>query len=203
MKIFAILVFALLSSLTHAQTVHPECAFTASDHDGDGWGYENDNSCVITDNSSSNMLASAGLCIDSNGDGWGWNGLSTCTDIVEGPTHTDNINELEEIDNQFGTDVLFSSFARSFTAAVIHCASDSALGNAQTYYLLYDGTAYSVSGPLGQADPTVLFGAWSTGLSNIDGRILLTIIGRGSIPMIIGNSEVRHEAGRVCSWLTP
>ena len=32
-------------------TTHPVCEYTASDYDGDGWGWENNQSCQVTDKS--------------------------------------------------------------------------------------------------------------------------------------------------------
>lgn len=51
------------------------CVNPASDSDGDGWGYENGESCTIEDTLSSTP---AGNCIDYDGDGWGWNGVESC-----------------------------------------------------------------------------------------------------------------------------
>lgn len=43
------------------------------DTDGDGWGWDGSNSCLIE-----NFTPTAGACVDSDGDGWGWNGIETC-----------------------------------------------------------------------------------------------------------------------------
>jgi len=40
-----------------------------SDPDGDGWGWENSMSCVVSPNDQ---------CIDTDGDGWGWDGTMSC-----------------------------------------------------------------------------------------------------------------------------
>lgn len=204
MNFLVTLTIALLSmiSLGHAQSAYPECAFTASDYDGDGWGYENTSSCIITDNSSSGEPATAGVCIDTDDDGWGWNGVESCTDILvdQTTTETDTFSELEEIDKHFGTEVLFTGFSSSFYAAVIHCAREPSSASV-TYYLRYNGGLYTVGGPLGRSDPTVGFGAWGTGLSTKDGRIMLSVDGV-FFPMVISDTEIGFE-GRLCSWVTP
>ncbi len=57
----------------------PAC-LTDSDSNGDGWGWENGQSCIIT-------TAPAALpCVDSDGDGYGWDGLNTCTVNAPAPT---------------------------------------------------------------------------------------------------------------------
>ena len=59
-----------------------------SDPDGDGWGWENNQSCRISNTfsppsqpntSSSASGAAVQQCIDLDGDGYGWNGSTTCT----------------------------------------------------------------------------------------------------------------------------
>lgn len=55
----------------------PVC-LTDSDSNGDGWGWENGQSCTVT------SAPGTFPCIDTDGDGYGWNGLQTCT--VNTPT---------------------------------------------------------------------------------------------------------------------
>ncbi len=50
----------------------PICASESSDVDGDGWGWENDMSCVVS------IESAAAACVDSDGDGYGWDGTATC-----------------------------------------------------------------------------------------------------------------------------
>ena len=49
------------------QSDQPECI----DTDGDGWGWDGTDSCLIE-------IAEDIECIDSDGDGWGWDGTMTC-----------------------------------------------------------------------------------------------------------------------------
>ncbi len=43
------------------------------DLDGDGWGWDGQNSCRIE-----GVVAVAGECVDYDGDGWGWDGVQSC-----------------------------------------------------------------------------------------------------------------------------
>ena len=69
----------------------PACSSAASDSDGDGYGWENDQSCVVTssgtdsgnsdDNgsdSNSGLPTCASAASDSDGDGWGWENNQSC-----------------------------------------------------------------------------------------------------------------------------
>jgi len=58
-----------------------------SDPDGDGWGWENNQSCRVTNSASqpsqpataiSTSEATDRQCIDTDGDGYGWDGSQTC-----------------------------------------------------------------------------------------------------------------------------
>ena len=51
--------------------VVPTCEKASSDPDGDGWGWEKNQSCLVD-------TAVPPPCIDTDGDGWGWDGTSTC-----------------------------------------------------------------------------------------------------------------------------
>jgi len=51
------------------------CQYADSDLDGDGWGWENNRSCIVT---TPNLTVTKTKCIDSDGDGWGWDGTDTC-----------------------------------------------------------------------------------------------------------------------------
>ena len=92
----------LYSPFINAQTL-PICESATSDSDGDGYGWENEQSCVV-DTSQQGQCEDRGdfpwgwnpvtlsscllgiqtepsECIDNDGDGFGWNGIATC--IVE------------------------------------------------------------------------------------------------------------------------
>ena len=68
----------------------PVCQYTASDPDGDGWGWENAASCIVTEDSSPEKPTDIliprnrayALCsdesVDPDNDGWGWENNQTC-----------------------------------------------------------------------------------------------------------------------------
>lgn len=59
----------------------PVCQQSDSDPDDDGWGWENEQSCVVKDMSSTDAA-----CIDTDGDGWGWDGHASClVPVIENP----------------------------------------------------------------------------------------------------------------------
>lgn len=46
------------------------------DTDGDGWGWDGQESCLVSIQNT--IDTSAIVCIDSDGDGWGWTGTESC-----------------------------------------------------------------------------------------------------------------------------
>jgi len=63
------------SQTSYAQTSRPQCSSSVVDLDGDGWGYENNRSCVMPTGHPS-CSSSAIL----NGDGWGYENGRACID---------------------------------------------------------------------------------------------------------------------------
>ena len=65
-------------------SAHPQCQGDNPDPDGDGWGYENNRSCIVNGGSNDNRSSSGNGstrnndCVDDNGDGWGWDGVQSC-----------------------------------------------------------------------------------------------------------------------------
>lgn len=67
----------LISHLWFSATANAgPCLDPASDPDGDGWGYENGQSCTVESGPANN--SGNRTCIDLDGDGWGWNGVESC-----------------------------------------------------------------------------------------------------------------------------
>ena len=70
----------------------PICASAASDPDGDGWGFENGQSCRVSSTgmgTGMGMMGPAyctnGSASDHDGDGWGWENNMSC--LVQGSTY--------------------------------------------------------------------------------------------------------------------
>lgn len=64
---------------------YPTCASAASDPDKDGWGWENNMSCVVkaTTTGYPNCVSAAS---DPDGDGWGWENNKSCIVVKSGTT---------------------------------------------------------------------------------------------------------------------
>jgi len=77
----AVLLCILPINQSMAQTTAtlPDCSSVDSDSDGDGFGWENNQSCMVVDGQA--MQAQIGQCVDTDGDGFGWNGFETCDPI--------------------------------------------------------------------------------------------------------------------------
>lgn len=65
----------VLSAAGQALAV-PNCASAASDPDGDGWGWENNQSCKVVPNCAS-------AASDPDGDGWGWENNQSCKVVAQ------------------------------------------------------------------------------------------------------------------------
>ncbi len=76
----------LLYSLTAQSQITgaPTCSSPASDFDGDGWGWENNASCLVDTADTPTVTTPPGIrrCTSSNsdpdGDGWGWENNASC-----------------------------------------------------------------------------------------------------------------------------
>ncbi len=84
-----VLVAGLSVGQAQAQST-PSCASAASDIDNDGWGWENNRSCVVVDTA---VQATGNLCtaaaIDPDGDGWGWENNRSC--VIDSSASAANI----------------------------------------------------------------------------------------------------------------
>ncbi len=70
----------VLISPTVAQAT-PFCEDANSDPDGDGWGWENNQSCLVQDEPAPSRFCPrdpSGLDWDTDGDGWGWHNNASC-----------------------------------------------------------------------------------------------------------------------------
>ncbi|MDH0319248.1 carbohydrate-binding domain-containing protein [Aeromonas caviae] len=79
----------LLSPSALAATTYPTCASAASDPDGDGWGWENGQSCQVVAGSGGGATTyptCASAASDPDGDGWGWENGQSCQVASSTPT---------------------------------------------------------------------------------------------------------------------
>ncbi len=78
LKIIPFIIGLSLSTAAMAQA-RPPCSSSHFDVDGDGWGWENGQTCVSPVSGSSPVNTNSNTaCVDPDGDGWGWNGTSSC-----------------------------------------------------------------------------------------------------------------------------
>jgi len=195
------------NSTLFAQSELPSCFHSASDQDGDGFGYENSMSCVVDETTRS--VFEPNLCIDENGDGygwdglktcvvevavnpdcedtdpvgdgWGWNGSQSCTVVAQVP---DAISELELL-----KDRLIDVDDRD-KSAVFYCPSTD-----ETVRLNIYSTAYFYIG-----EDYIGDGMWSTGLYDKDNIVWVKFNGRRRA---FGFQEQGIIFGSVrCDWLS-
>jgi lysophospholipase L1-like esterase len=83
------MMFLCTVAINTAHAANPACISAESDPDGDGWGWENDRSCIVSTNSvepEQNLRAGNGSGLpacqlstsDPDGDGYGWENDSSC-----------------------------------------------------------------------------------------------------------------------------
>ncbi|MGW4897276.1 carbohydrate-binding domain-containing protein [Kitasatospora sp. NPDC004240] len=75
-----LLAIAPAASAETAPNGYPYCASSASDPDGDGWGWENNASCFVrqTPGGGGDYPYCASSASDPDGDGWGWENNASC-----------------------------------------------------------------------------------------------------------------------------
>lgn len=86
----------------------PDCVSDASDADGDGYGWENNSSCLVTagndgSNNGGGVFCENGDETDPDDDGWGWENNASCMVADDGPDDDDDDDDDEEEDEgEFG-----------------------------------------------------------------------------------------------------
>ena len=105
----------LLSPSALAATTYPTCASAASDPDGDGWGWENGQSCQVVAGSggATTYPTCASAASDPDGDGWGWENGQSCQ--VASSTPTPGTGDMYVKDGQ-----LYSASGQRFIARGIN-----------------------------------------------------------------------------------
>jgi hypothetical protein len=63
----------------------PSCSPSSSDPDRDGWGFENGRSCQMREDS---FASCSNLAADPDGDGWGWGNNQSCRVRMESHSFT-------------------------------------------------------------------------------------------------------------------
>lgn len=67
--------FCLVAGAPYSAVYAQSCI----DTDGDGWGWNGVESCLVdSEQSGGTGNTSDNSCVDSDGDGWGWNGVASC-----------------------------------------------------------------------------------------------------------------------------
>ncbi len=80
-RLFSASAVVLLSALSqHAFAALPACSSASFDSDGDGFGWENNQSCKVTDSSTGNngLATCVSASSDPDGDGYGWENGQSC-----------------------------------------------------------------------------------------------------------------------------
>ncbi len=201
----------------HAQTL-PTCAFSSSDPDGDGYGWENQRSCIVTDSSTENTSGGPNDCVDLDGDGWGWDGEKICRVAADNCYDSDPIGDgwgwngvtscqLSTYPAAFSEVEYLRSKVRpgieGFSVATIACPWQ---GDSQLIDLFSDGRMRYKIG-----DDATLAGFWSSGFVEDDGTIQGTFHRVGSglryIKILIQPDSVRLRGSgpsldaEDCFWL--
>ena len=108
------LVIFMVFFTTPALTSVPVCVSASSDDDRDGWGWENQATCLVDENSSGNFSrtrddrpACQSSASDPDGDGWGWENNQTCD--ASGSDNNNNNNNNNNSNNNSGKPICQSN----------------------------------------------------------------------------------------------
>lgn len=86
-----------LVTLPGVAQAHPNCASALSDSDGDGYGWENGKSCLVTAASAQLPLCATSES-DSDGDGYGWENEKSCK-VADTTTSLTNSEQISDSSN--------------------------------------------------------------------------------------------------------
>ncbi len=207
---FIVLCVCFNSPTLFANSQFPSCSQISLDEDGDGFGYENDQTCIVDANTS--LTPVAGECIDDNADGWGWNGVGSCQVPVINNTECQDteprgdgwgwngssscrvvpalvpiFSELEDLKSR-----LVSISGRDQKIINMYCPDTD-----ESFYLTISGSAEYYIG--GQLQST---GMWSTGLYDADGFMSMLMLNSRRYFFGTGkNTRGLVISGRRCMFL--
>jgi hypothetical protein len=146
----------LVLGTTKQGLTYPYCVSAASDPDGDGWGWENNQSCIVNKTTSYPYCVSAAS--DPDGDGWGWENNQSC--IVNKTTTTTTTGTMT-CSNPDGTNSVMAAFAVAVAQELgrWNASKDFVLANTNGYTENSTGTAQTVklasgsdaNGPIGKS----------------------------------------------------
>jgi len=201
--------FLLITSVvSYANTdaQFPSCVHSASDQDGDGFGFENSGSCIV-DETTSNAVE-PGPCIDDNADGFGWNGVESCSvEIVLNPECQDtspigdgwgwngieSCRVVSEADNVVSELELLKDklvdVARDEKNSAFYCPSTD-----ETVYLLISGFVMYFIG-----QDQIAEGMWTTGLYDRDNRMIVKLFGFNPRNLYLEEQGLKFGTTE-CSW---
>lgn len=176
----ALLVLPALTGISIAQD-KPACEYADSDPDGDGFGWENRDTCIVTDQSTQPAPTA---CIDDDGDGYGWNGREVCrVDVAD-------CHDTDPVGDGWGWNGITSCEIVAFPApfselAILRAQNRTLFGESiavaslicewRDNFLVFDlfenGTVNHSGANRAQ------FGIWTTGFSDSDGILDIWLIG--------------------------
>ena len=196
------LLFCLFSVTAQAQIEsrdRPFCQFASSDADGDGFGWENQTTCIVTADTNTE---SAPACIDDDGDGYGWDGSRVCRiDVICYDTAPvgdgfgwdgSNSCEIAAYDVPFSEIEVLKSESRSSILFGVELPSAIALCSINSVEVEFELFA---NGSVEQnIDGTrINTGLWSTGFEVSDGLVHLTgVVARW---LVLGPDSIRSRDG--------
>jgi hypothetical protein len=90
LRILALLFACMLSTAAFAQS-YSTCSSAAMDPDGDGWGWENNRSCIVASTGNGSYPSCSSAAADPDGDGWGWENNRSCR-VSSGANNNANTN---------------------------------------------------------------------------------------------------------------
>jgi len=197
---FTGLLFCLSGVTAQAQTRdRPVCQFASSDADGDGFGWENQTTCIITEATNAEP---APACVDDDGDGYGWDGSRVCrvdvmcydtaplgdgfgwdgTNSCQIASYDVPFSEIEILKRESSTAFLFGV---EIPSAIALCN----INNVEVEFELFANGRVEQN----QNGAPINAGLWSTGFEVSDGIVPLSSV--GARWLVLGPDSVQARDG--------